>query len=164
MAGEQAIFITGGASGIGQAVAKLFAARGWRVGLADVNAAGLEATRAMLPPGMASVHVMDVRDREAWAAALRDFTQTSGGRLDVLFNNAGITRFATDHSDLDALSAEDFQAIYAVNVIGAYQMIRACRGQLEAAPNPGAVVNVSDLISSARWSSGIAQGNTPPPQ
>lgn len=50
MAGEKAIFITGGGSGIGQAVAKLFATRGWRVGLADVNAAGLEATSAMLPP------------------------------------------------------------------------------------------------------------------
>ena len=41
MAGEQAIFITGGASGIGQAVARYFAAKGWRVGLADINAAGL---------------------------------------------------------------------------------------------------------------------------
>jgi NAD(P)-dependent dehydrogenase (short-subunit alcohol dehydrogenase family) len=57
MAGEKAIFITGGGSGIGQAVAKLFAARGWRVGLADINAAGLEATRAMLPTGVATTHV-----------------------------------------------------------------------------------------------------------
>ena len=42
----KAIFITGGGSGIGQATAKLFAARGWRVGLADVNTAGLAATAA----------------------------------------------------------------------------------------------------------------------
>src|SRR6185295_19890663 len=43
------------------------------------------------------------------------------GRIDALFNNAGVTRFA-NHSNLDALSAEDFLAIYAVNVVGSYQM------------------------------------------
>jgi NAD(P)-dependent dehydrogenase (short-subunit alcohol dehydrogenase family) len=86
----KAIFITGGASGIGQAVAKYFAAKGWRVGLADVNAAGLEATAAMLPAGMATTHLLDVRDRGRWADALAEFAAASGGRLDVLFNNAGI--------------------------------------------------------------------------
>jgi NAD(P)-dependent dehydrogenase (short-subunit alcohol dehydrogenase family) len=50
---QQAIFITGGGSGIGQATAKLFAAKGWRIGLADVNRQGLAETAAMLPPGMA---------------------------------------------------------------------------------------------------------------
>ncbi|MEO6214542.1 MAG: SDR family NAD(P)-dependent oxidoreductase, partial [Sphingomonas sp.] len=89
-ANQKAIFITGGGSGIGQATAKLFASRGWRVGLADVNAAGLTTTAAMLPPGMAATYVMDVRDRDAWAANLDAFTASSGGRLDVLFNNAGI--------------------------------------------------------------------------
>ncbi|KTF69936.1 SDR family oxidoreductase [Sphingomonas sp. HT-1] len=87
---ERAIFITGGASGIGQAVAVLFAARGWRIGIADVNVAGLEATRAMLPADRVTTHPFDVRDRDGWTAALADFADASGGRLDVLFNNAGI--------------------------------------------------------------------------
>jgi NAD(P)-dependent dehydrogenase (short-subunit alcohol dehydrogenase family) len=111
----KAIFITGGASGIGQAVAKLFAARGWRVGLADVNAAGLEATRAMLPEGMATAHVMDVRDREQWVDALTEFTAASGGRLDVLFNNAGIAVGGpfeqTPIADLDRLMAINFNGV-----------------------------------------------------
>ncbi|WP_458865013.1 SDR family oxidoreductase, partial [Enterococcus faecium] len=79
-----------GASGIGRAVARYFAGQGWRVGLADVNAAGLAETAALLPPGLATTHMMDVRDRDQWAAALADFVAVSGGRLDVLFNNAGI--------------------------------------------------------------------------
>ena len=87
MAEQKAIFITGGASGIGQATARLFAARGWRVGLADVDEAGLTATAAGIAG--AKTYRMDVRDRAAWVAALDDFTAATG-RLDVLFNNAGI--------------------------------------------------------------------------
>ena len=82
----QAIFITGAASGIGAATARLFAAKGWRVGLADINAAGLAAVAADCPGS--STYVMDVRDRDAWTASLDAFT--GGGGLDVLFNNAGV--------------------------------------------------------------------------
>jgi len=86
----KAIFITGGGSGIGRAVAILFAARGWRVGLADIDAGGMAQTEAMLPDGMVTSYRMDVRDRAAWEEALAAFAQASGGRIDVLFNNAGI--------------------------------------------------------------------------
>lgn len=86
----QAIFITGGASGIGRAVATYFAARGWRVGLADVDATGLKTTAATLPADRTSTHVLDVRDQAAWETTLADFVALSGGRLDVMFNNAGI--------------------------------------------------------------------------
>lgn len=87
---RKAIFITGGGSGIGRATAQHFAAKGWFVGLADVNAAGLAETAALLPDGASSQHIMDVRDRKAWDEALADFAVKTGGRLDILFNNAGI--------------------------------------------------------------------------
>jgi NAD(P)-dependent dehydrogenase (short-subunit alcohol dehydrogenase family) len=90
MTETKSIFITGGASGIGREVARYFGARGWFVGLADVNIKGMEETAAMLQPGMSSTHTLDVRSREQWTAALEAFTEASGGRLDVLFNNAGV--------------------------------------------------------------------------
>lgn len=83
----KAIFITGGGSGIGRAVAQLFGRHGWRIGLADVNAAGLAETAASLPGG-AATFVFDVTDRAAWDAPLAGFA--GGGGIDVLFNNAGI--------------------------------------------------------------------------
>jgi len=110
----QAIFVTGGASGIGRAVALHFAARGWRVGLADVNAGGLEEVCSLLPEGMASTYKMDVRDRGAWVAALTEFTAASGGRLDVLFNNAGVAV----GGPFGATSAEELQRCVDINFMG----------------------------------------------
>lgn len=90
MSVSKTIFITGGASGIGRAVAVKFGAQGWFVSLADVNEAGMRETAALLPADMSSTHKLDVRDREAWDAALADCAKASGGRIDVVFNNAGI--------------------------------------------------------------------------
>ena len=61
------------------------------------------------------------------------------GRINALFNNAGVTKFAQDHADMDAVSTEDFLRLYHVNVVGAYQMIRAARTLLAAEDMPGAV-------------------------
>ena len=84
------IFITGGASGIGRAVAGKFAEQGWFVGIADINLAGARETAALLPAGRSSVHQLDVRDRAGWDTALADCARASGGAIDVVFNNAGI--------------------------------------------------------------------------
>lgn len=87
---RKAIFITGGGSGIGRAAAQLFAERGWFVGLADIDEAGMTETARLIGPENGFTVRMDVRDRAQWREALRDFVQASGGRLDVLFNNAGV--------------------------------------------------------------------------
>lgn len=87
---RKAIFITGGASGIGRAVAQRFGREGWFVGIADINEAGMAETAALLPAGASSIHKLDVRDRAAWDTVLADFARAAGGGIDVVFNNAGI--------------------------------------------------------------------------
>ena len=146
---QKAIFITGGGSGIGQATAKLFAVRGWRVGLADVNAAGLAATTAMLPPGMATTYVMDVRDRDAWVVALDAFTAVTG-RLDVLFNNAGI---ATG-GPLVETSFEDIDRTIAINMVGVLNGARI--GYAYLAKTPGSCLLNTASASAIYGCSGLA--------
>jgi NAD(P)-dependent dehydrogenase (short-subunit alcohol dehydrogenase family) len=88
--GQKTIFITGGGSGIGRAVAQRFGREGWFVGLADINEDGMAGTAALIPAGHSSQHKLDVRDRAAWDVALAACAEASGGKIDVVFNNAGI--------------------------------------------------------------------------
>jgi NADP-dependent 3-hydroxy acid dehydrogenase YdfG len=127
---RKAIFITGGGSGIGRAAAQHFAAKGWFVGLADVNAAGMAETAAMLPDGQCSIHSMNVVDRAQWATALSEFSTASGGRMDVLFNNAGIGlggKFAD-------LSPDDADKVIDINFRGVVNGIYAGLPLLRATP------------------------------
>ncbi len=91
MGSRKSIFVTGAASGIGRAVAIDFAKKGWFVGLADMNEKGLAETAALTPPGQSSQHFLDVRSTDDWTRALASFWDVAG-RLDVLFNNAGVGR------------------------------------------------------------------------
>ena len=127
---RKAIFITGGGSGIGRAVARHFAGQGWFVGIADVNTTGIDETAALLPDGASSRHVMDVRDRDQWKAALDAFALQSGGRLDVLFNNAGI---GTGGQFADMPPAEADRLI-AINFGGVVNGIYAALPLLRATP------------------------------
>ncbi len=114
MADRKSIFITGGASGIGRAVAVDFAANGWFVGLADMNEAGMAQTAAMIPDGQSSCHRLDVRSPADWDRALAAFWAASGERMDVLFNNAGVGR----GGPLAETSPEDDELVMDVNIKG----------------------------------------------
>lgn len=147
---QRAILITGGGSGIGRAVAQFFAARDWRVGLADVNAAGMAETAALLPGGMAATYVMDVRDRDAWVATLDAFTAVSGGRLDVLFNNAGV---GSGGALADTGFAE-IDRVVAINLIGALNGARI--GHAYLARTPGSCLLNTASASAIYGSAGLA--------
>lgn len=128
--GAKAIFVTGGASGIGRAVAERFAKAGWFVGLADVNDAGMAETGALLPDGMSESYRLDVRDGAAWDAVLAEFCAKTGGRLDVLFNNAGVARggkFAQS-------SRADHDLLLDVNLKGVVRGAEAGYPYLKATP------------------------------
>ena len=149
MAGQYQDFVvvvTGASTGLGRAVAVETAAQGAKavvINYARSREEAEETARLCQAHGAETVLVQgDVAqdaDCQAIAAAAAKF-----GRIDALFNNAGTTTFA-GHADMDAVSADDFQRLYAVNVVGPFQMVRAARALLEAAPQPGAVVNTSSI-------------------
>ena len=148
--GRKAIFITGGGSGIGRATAKLFAAKGWLVGIADVNEAGMRETAEMLPTGLGSIHRLDVRERHQWTAALDAFMRVSGGRLDCLFNNAGIG----SGGKWDTLDPDEADRLIDINFRGVVNGIYAARPHLLVTPG-SAIVNTGSA-SGFYGSAGLA--------
>ena len=155
MVGKVAI-VTGSATGIGAAVAKRLASKGAAVVINySRSAAEAEETAAACRTAGGDVIICqanvaeDADCRRLAAAALERW-----GRIDYLVNNAGTTVFA-DHAALDKVQAEDFRRIYDVNVIGAYQMIRAVAATMKA-QGRGAVVNISSIAGLTGIGSSVA--------
>lgn len=90
--GRKSIFITGAASGMGRETARLFSANGWFVGAVDVTEAGLESLKAELGADNGFFARLDVTDRAAYEKVLAEFAKCTEGKLDLLYNNAGIGR------------------------------------------------------------------------
>ncbi|KBZ62078.1 short-chain dehydrogenase/reductase [Mycobacterium [tuberculosis] TKK-01-0051] len=87
----KSVFITGAGSGMGREGAKLFHAKGWRVGAVDRNDAGLAALAGELGTDRLWTRAVDVTDKAALDGALADFCAgNAGGGLDMMWNNAGI--------------------------------------------------------------------------
>ena len=139
------ILVTGGATGLGAAIAVGAARRGAKAVIVNctkslkeaeatadlVRAAGAEAA-------IVQGDVADDADCRRIAAAAAPF-----GRLDALANNAGVTKHVQNHADLDGLSKEDFLRLFSINTVGPFQMIRACRSLLEAAERSSVLMTSS---------------------
>src|ERR1700679_1598177 len=152
LSGKVAI-VTGSATGIGAACAIGLAQRGAHV-VINYSKSEKEARETAQAAGGNTLVVQGDVANDGGFRKLADAAMQKWGRIDILVNNAGPTKFAA-HTDLDALSAEDWQTIYGVNVIGPFQMIRACIAPLKASGN-GAVVNVSSVAGVAGVGSSIA--------
>lgn len=141
---DHVAIITGSSSGVGAASARLLASLGCNVVVnysSKQEAAERVAEECRQAGGEALVcgaNVASDDDCQAMAKLAND----KWGRIDILVNNAGTTKFV-EHSNLDGLSAEDFQRIYSVNVIGAYQMSRAVNKTMQQQGSGGNIVNVA---------------------
>ncbi|MBE8190885.1 MAG: SDR family oxidoreductase [Alphaproteobacteria bacterium] len=153
---NQTAIITGSSTGIGAAAALAMAGLGGRVVINYANNAEAAATlvAACEKAGGEAVAVKADVAQESNCQALIDAAMDKWGRLDIVVNNAGTTKFM-DHDDLDGLSKQDFEDIYALNVIGAYQMVKLARKHLKKSEAP-AIVNTSSVAGVRGIGSSIA--------
>lgn len=137
--------VTGSAVGVGAACAKQLARKGARV-VVNYSKSEREARETAAACEAAGAQTLLLQGDVALDADCRRIAQATldkWGRIDVLVNNAAITKFVAP-KDLEGLSAEDFQRLYAVNVVGPYQMTRACVPAMQR-QGSGEIVNVSSM-------------------
>ena len=153
--------ITGGSRGVGAAAAKLLASKGWNVTITctssmdDANSVVKECEEL---GGEAIALTADVSEDNSCIQTAQE-TIKKWGRIDALVNNAGTTKFVFNHADLDGLDAEDFLHIYKVNVVGPFQMVRACKEMLLKSDNPS-VVNISSIAGIKGLGSSLAYASS----
>ena len=145
---DQIAIVTGGGSGIGRAVALTFAAAGAQVVVLDTDeAAASQVAEEIGASGQAIV--ANVTDAEAIERVFADVARRHG-RIDVLFNNAGINR---RHPSVD-LTLDDWNAVVAVNMTG---MFICARTAVRCMPPGGRIVNTASMLGmSGGWYPNIA--------
>ena len=130
MSHVKSIIVTGAASGIGRETAKLFAGKGWLVGIFDVNESGLESLEREIGASNCVLQVMSVSDVESVRKAMDGFAERTGGTVDVLFNNAGILKFG----HFENVDIAESNRIVGVNLKGVLNCAHCCLKYLKATP------------------------------
>ncbi|QLH69688.1 SDR family NAD(P)-dependent oxidoreductase [Rhodopseudomonas palustris] len=155
------VIVTGSASGLGAATAKILAKDGARLVINYASSKDDAEKTAEECRELGAAEVIVVQGDVAKDEDCKRIVEAAApwGKLDALVNNAGTTKHVAHHL-LDQLSADDFQRIYAINTIGPYQMVRAARELLvagaKAAGRASAVVNVSSVAGISGIGSSIA--------
>lgn len=155
MSERKVAIVTGSGTGVGAAVALGLAHRGYDVVInyAKSQAEAQASEAACRAVGADTLLVRaDVADDGA-CRSMADAAMDRWHRIDALVNNAGVTSFAGS-ANWDAVDAQTFQTILGVNVVGAFQMVRACAPHLKAAN--GAIVNVSSIAGALGIGSSVA--------
>jgi 3-oxoacyl-[acyl-carrier protein] reductase len=147
----KAVVVTGGAQGIGRAIAETLAGAGAHLALFDVNAAALESARVALTQSGTSVstHEVNVADETAVEQAM-DAVVSAHGRLDGLVNNAGILRDALlvkvkEGQIVGRMSLEQWRAVIDVNLTGVFLCGRAAAERMIRLGNGGVIVGISSI-------------------
>jgi 3-oxoacyl-[acyl-carrier protein] reductase len=152
MTERKAAIVTGSATGVGAATALALARKGYDV-LINYSRSEREARESEAACREAGADTLlfcgDISDD----AACRAMAEAAMGRWKRI-DNAGITSFAGS-ANWDALDATTFHRILDVNVIGAFQMVRACMAYLKQSPN-GSIVNVSSIAGALGIGSSLA--------
>ena len=161
---EKVAAITGAGSGVGRAAALQFARNGARVVAADVNLASVEETVALVRKegGQAMAVVCDVADEQS-VDAMVAATVKAFGRLDIIYNNAGITvPPLPDRSGMRRLidtGTDQIDRVTAVNVRGVLNGCKAAIRQFEAQGGGGVIVNTASVAGLIGYG-GVAYGAT----
>lgn len=137
------VFITGGAQGLGEAMARKLAAEGAKVSIADLNHEGARRVAAAINAehgqGTAFAFPLDVTKEDQWIFALEEADAAMGG-ISVLINNAGISK----GGDIEHLSFEDWKQVMSVNVdsvfLGTKHALKYMRQN-----QPGSIINISSI-------------------
>ena len=142
--GKKITVITGAGSGIGKAIAELFAARGATVFLLDLNAEALKETAAAIAStgGAAVPLACNVADQQEVNTVIKQVIQQKG-RIDILVNSAGIAHIGK----LETTPEADFERIFNVNVKGVYNAMFACIQQMKK-QGGGVILNLASVAAS----------------
>jgi NAD(P)-dependent dehydrogenase (short-subunit alcohol dehydrogenase family) len=137
--------VTGGASGIGQAIAQGFAKEGARVVVLDINEAAAAATAKAIEAagGKAASFPFDVTKRDACRKRAAEIGEAIG-QVSILVNNAGINRRNAITADADAV-VKDWEDIMAINLDGVFNTTLAFLPQLRA--RKGRIINIGSIQS-----------------